>query len=113
MGKRMRIVAVWTVVVALSVIVFGCSKQAAGPKDEDAIKAITSAIESGVKDAALQPPVVIVEKGKQTPAGEWIVKAEYTLTLKDGTTKKETKTYNLSSSINDMGVPVWMATEAK
>ena len=114
MGKMLRIAAVSMMVLALAFAVVGCAKTASGPKDEDAIKAIASAIESTVKDAKLQSPVVIVERGsKQTPAGEWQVKADYTLVLKDGKTKKETKTFNLSSSINDMGVPVWMAAEAK
>jgi hypothetical protein len=113
MGKMLRIAAGAMIAMVLAVSVFGCSKQASGPKDEDAIKAITSTIESSAKDATLKSPVAIVEKGKQTPAGEWQVKVEYTIGLKDGSSKKETKTYNLSSSINDMGVPVWMATEAK
>ena len=114
MIKMLRIAAVSMIVVALAFAVVGCSKSASGPKDEEAIKAITATIESSVKDAKLQSPVAIVERGAtQTPAGEWPIKAEYTLGLKDGKTKKETKTFNLSSSINDMGVPVWMAAEAK
>lgn len=107
-----RAVAVLAV-LALTVVFVGCSKAPSGPKEEDVLKAVTSAIETSVKDATLKPPVTIAEPAKQTPSGDWQVKVKFTLAAKDGKTKDETKTYNLSSSINDMGVPVWMAAEAK
>lgn len=100
-------------IIALAMFAMaGCSKQA-GPKDEDATKAIQATIESSPKGYALKSPIVILERGKQLVSGDWPIKAEYTAAAKDGTTKKETATYNLGSSINDMGVTIWMATEAK
>jgi len=97
------------------VVVFtvsGCSKQQGVP-DADAIKSIQSTIEGNTKGYTLKSPIVIVEKGKQLPTGDWPVKVEYTVSAKDGSTKKETMTYNLSPSIDAMGANVWLAVEAK
>ena len=104
--------------VILGLIAAGCSskgdKPAAGIKDEDAIKAITTTVEGNTKGYKLSSPIVILERGTKTPGGESPFKVEYTITLADGSTKKETITYNVSpGGVNDMGVPVFNATEAK
>jgi hypothetical protein len=56
---------------------------------------------------------VVLERGKQLPSGDWPIKVEYTVATKDGSTKKETATFNLSSSIDAMGANIWLAAEAK
>lgn len=99
-------------VVACAIVVAGCSKQA-GPSDDDILKAIKSTVESSPKGYILKSAITVLERGKQLPTGDWPIKAEYTASSKDGKEKKEVITYNLTSSINDMGATVWMATEAK
>jgi len=113
MKKMLKGALVVLAVLCLAVVFIGCSKSPSGPKDDDVIKAVTSAVETGFKDFTLKSPITIVEPGKQIQSGDWQVKVKFTLASKDGKTKDETKSYNLSSSINDMGVPVWMAVEAK
>ncbi|HWR57328.1 MAG TPA: hypothetical protein VN328_00445 [Thermodesulfovibrionales bacterium] len=111
---RNRISVVLCFVLALCVLtVFGCAKQAAGPKDEEITKAVQSAVEGGPKGLTLKSPVAILEKGQKLSTGDYPVKVEYTVSDKEGNTKKETMSYKLSSSINDMGVNVWTATETK
>ena len=96
--------------VVLTVV--GCSKEA-GPKAEDAIKAIQGHIESNTKGNILKSPVVILERGKPLASGDYPIKVEYTISTKDGAMKKEVITYKLSPMINDMGVTVWLVAEAK
>jgi hypothetical protein len=112
MGKMARIAATLLLVTALAFTVLGCSKQA-GPKDEDVIKAVTSTVESSAKGYTLKSPVVILERGKQAPSGDWPIKVEYTVGLQDGSTKKEVTTYNFSASVDAMGANTWLASEAK
>jgi len=90
----------------------GCSKSATGPTDADAIKAIQSAVESDLKGGTLKSPIVILERGAQV-AGDWPFKVEYTIAAKDGSTKKETITYNLTPALNDMGAPILLVTVKK
>ena len=111
--RTSRIVISFMVLAALfAFVVSGCSKSAKGPSDEDAIKAIQSAIEGDLKGNTLKSPIVILERGAQA-AGDWPVKVEYTIAAKHGSTKKETITYLLSPSINDMGVTVYMVSVKK
>jgi hypothetical protein len=112
MRSRIKVFLMVLLVSALAFAMFGCAKQE-GPKDEDAIKAVQAAVEGGTKGYALKSPIVIVEKGKKLPTGDWPVKVEYTVSAADGSTKKEVVSYKLSSSINDMGVNVWSAVETK
>ena len=112
MKNRIKVLSFLLLAVMVVLSVVGCSKTA-GPKDDDAIKAIQSQIESNTKGNTLKSPVVILERGKQLASGDFPIKVEYTISTKDGATKKEVITYNLSSSINDMGVTVWLVAEAK
>jgi len=112
MRNSIKVVSFLLLAVVIALTVVGCSKQT-GPKDEDAIKAIQSAIESNTKGNTLKSPVVILERGKQHASGDFPIKVEYSISTKDGAVKKEVVTYNLSSSINDMGVTVWLVSEAK
>ena len=113
MRSKIKVLSVVMVVIAMvAVMVSGCSKDA-GPKDEDAIKAIQATIEGNTKGNTLKSPVVILEKGKQLVSGDFPIKVEYSISTKDGKMKKEVVTYNLSPSINDMGVTVWLVSEAK
>ncbi|MBA4372159.1 MAG: hypothetical protein C0402_04795 [Thermodesulfovibrio sp.] len=112
--KRVRLVLVFLLIAVMAVVVTGCAKKDAGVKDEDAIKAIQTTIEGNTKGNKLTSPIVILEKGAKKQTGEFPFKVEYTLTLADGSTKKEAVTYNISSGgVNDMGVAVWNAAEAK
>jgi len=111
MRSRIRFVLFLLVVVA-AVTVVGCSKQE-GPSDVDVSKTIQSTIEDGLKGTTLKSPVVILERGKKMPSGDWPVKVEYTIGMKDGSTKKETVTYAFSPSIDAMGANVWLAVPAK
>lgn len=113
-NKTVRFITVILLVAAISVFTIGCAKQAAGIKDEDAIKAVQTAIESNSKGNKLTSPIVIVEKGAKLQTGEMPFKVEYTVTLPDGSSKKEVITYNISpGGVNDMGVNIWNAVEAK
>jgi hypothetical protein len=112
MRSRGNVVLILMLVGIFALTMIGCAKQE-GPKDEEVIKAVQAAVEGGAKGTTLKSPVTIVEKGKKLPSGDWSVKVEYTVAAADGSTKKETVSYKLSSSINDMGVNVWTAVEAK
>lgn len=105
------LVIVMVLVVAFGL--YGCAAKPAGPKDEDAVKAIQALIEAGPNASAFKAPVVLIEKGQKLPGGDYPVKVEYTLAIPDGTTKKVTATFNLSPTVNDMGANVWNASEAK
>jgi hypothetical protein len=112
--KRVRVLFVFLLIAVMAVAVTGCAKKDAGVKDEDAIKAIQTTIEGNTKGNKLTSPIVILEKGAKKQTGEFPFKVEYTLTLADGNSKKEVLTYNVSSGgINDMGVALWNAVEAK
>jgi hypothetical protein len=112
--KREQIFLVFLLIAAFAIVMTGCAKKDAGIKDEDAIKAVQTTIEGNTKGNKLTSAVVILEKGAKKQTGEFPVKVEYTLTLADGSTKKETLTYNISpGGINDMGVALWNAIEAK
>jgi hypothetical protein len=100
------------VVAAVAFNLIGCSKQE-GPSDADVSKTIQATVEDGLKGNTLKSPVVIIERGKKLPSGDWPVKVEYTIGMKDGSTKKETITYNFSPSIDAMGANVWLAVPAK
>jgi len=112
MRSRGNVVLIFMLVGVFALTMFGCAKQE-GPKDEEAIKAVQAEIEGGAKGYTLKTPIVIVEKGKKLPSGDWPFKVEYTVASADGSTKKEVVSYKLSSSINDMGVTVWTAVESK
>ena len=112
MRNSIKVLSFFLLAVVFALTVVGCSKEA-GPKAEDAIKAIQSQIESNTKGNTLKSPVVILERGKPLATGDFPFKVEYTISTKDGAMKKEVVTYNLSPSINDMGVTVWLVTEAK
>lgn len=112
MGNRIKSVLFMLVFVAFAVSLVGCSKQA-GPSDVDINKTIQSTVEDGLKGNTLKSPVVILERGAKLPSGDWPVKVEYTIGMKDGSTKKETITYNFSPSIDAMGANVWLAVPAK
>lgn len=112
MRSRGNVVLILMLVAIFALTMLGCAKQE-GPKDEEVIKAVQAAVEGGAKGITLKSPVTIVEKGKKLPSGDWSFKVEYTAAAADGSTKKETVSYKLSSSINDMGVTVWTAVEAK
>jgi hypothetical protein len=112
MRTSRKVIFVMLLAALFAFAVSGCTKSAKGPSDEDAIKAIQSAIESDPKGNTLKSPIVILERGAQV-AGDWPIKVEYTVAAKDGSSKKETITYNLSPSINDMGVTVYMVTVKK
>lgn len=118
MGKKRAIVLSLILIMAAFLLVLsGCSKDGAakgGLKDEDAIKAVTTALEGNTKGFKLSSPITILEKGAKNPAGEFLYKVEYTITLADGSSKKEVMSYKISSGgINDMGVPQWNAVETK
>lgn len=102
---------VMMLVVAMGL--YGCAAKPAGPKDEDAVKVIQALIEAGPNASAFKAPIVIVEKGQKLPSGDYPVKVEYTLANPDSTTKKVAATFNLSPTVNDMGVNTWNASEAK
>jgi len=112
MKNSLKVLSFFLLAVVFTLTVVGCSKQV-GPKDEDAIKAIQSQIESNTKGNTLKSPVVILERGKTLASGDFPIKVEYSISTKDGAMKKEVITYNLSPSINDMGVTVWLVAEAK
>jgi hypothetical protein len=112
MRTSVKVISFLLLVVLSAVALSACSKSSSGPSDADAIKAIQSAIESDPKGNTLKSPIVILERGAQV-AGDWPIKVEYTIAAKDGSSKKETITYNLTSSINDMGVTVWLVTVKK
>ena len=112
MRNSIKILSFFLLAVMVALTIVGCSKEA-GPKAEDAIKAIQSQIESNTKGNTLKSPVVILERGKPLASGDFPFKVEYSITTKDGVMKKEVVTYNLSPSINDMGVTVWLVAEAK
>ncbi len=97
------------IMVAVVFVSSGCGKKVAGPKDADVTKAIASAIESDPNAGTLKSPVVILERAAQV-GEDFPFKVEYTVAAADGSTKKETFNYVLSSSINDMGATVWLAT---
>lgn len=113
--KRAGVLLLISILAAFSLVMAGCSSGggAKGLKDDDVIKAVTTTVEAapGVK---LTSPVTILERGEKNPAGEYAYKVEYSVTLPDGSSKKETKGYKISSGgSNDMGVPVWNAAEVK
>jgi hypothetical protein len=111
--KRVRVLLVFLVIAAFAVVVSGCAKKQ-GLKDEEAIKAIQATIEGNTKGNKLASDIVILERGAKNPAGEFPFKVEYTLTLPDGSSKKEVLTYNIApGGVNDMGVNIWNAVEAK
>jgi hypothetical protein len=112
MKNRMNTVLMLLVVTVFAFTLFGCAKQE-GPKDEDAIKVIQSAVESDLKGATLKGPVVILEKGAKLPTGDWPIKVEYSIAAADGSVKKESVSYRLSPTVNDMGANTWLATVAK
>lgn len=112
--KRVRVVLTFVLAVVFAAAMFGCGGKQAGIKDEDAIKAIQAAIESNTKGYKLTSPITILERGAKLPSGEFPFKVEYTITLADGSTKKETMTYKISSGgVDSMGVNVWNASESK
>jgi len=112
MKNSIKVLSFFLLAAVLTLTAVGCSKEA-GPKAEDAIKAIQSQIESNTKGNTLKSPVVILERGKPLASGDFPFKVEYTISTKEGAMKKEVITYNLSPSINDMGVTVWLVAEAK
>jgi hypothetical protein len=114
-NKRAIALTLVLIMAAVSLFLSGCAKESAkGLKDEDAIKAVTTTLEGNTKGFKLSSPITIVERGAKNPAGEFLYKVEYTITLADGSSKKEAMTYKISSGgINDMGVPQWNAMEAK
>jgi hypothetical protein len=83
-----------------------CGKKVAGPTDTDVAKAVTAMVES--EGGTLESSVTILERGAQS-GSDWPVKVEFTYKAKDGSSQKKSQTFQLTSSINDMGVPVWMA----
>lgn len=107
MKAGMKAFSFLVLMVAFVFVSSGCGKKSAGPKDEDVIKAITSAIESDAKAGTLKSPVVILERGAKT-GEDYPFKVEYTIAAADGSTRKETVNYILTGSINDMGVTVWL-----
>lgn len=112
--KRVKVLLVFLLIAVMAMVVTGCAKKDAGVKDEDAIKAIQTTIEGNTKGNKLTSAIVILEKGAKKQTGEVPFKVEYTLTLADGSSKKEVLTYNVSpGGINDMGVALWNAVEAK
>lgn len=101
-------------IAAVALVLSGCAKPAAGIKDEEAIKAITTTVEGNVKGYKLASPITILERGAKNQAGEFPFKVEYTVTLQDGSSKKETMTYLVSpGGVDSMGVNVFNAVEAK
>jgi hypothetical protein len=112
MKNSFKIMSILLLAIVVSLSLSSCSKQV-GPKDEDAIKAIQSAIESNTQGNTLKSPVLILERGQQLTTGDWPIKVEYTIAGKDGSTKKMTTKYNLTPSISDMGANIWLVTEAK
>lgn len=109
MKAGLKAFSLLVMIVAVVFVSAGCGKKSAGPKDADAIKAITSAIESDAKAGTLKSPVVILERGAKV-GEDYPFKVEYTVAAADGSTKKETVNYVLTGSINDMGVMVWLVT---
>lgn len=112
MKNSFKVMSVFLLVIMVSLSIAGCSKQA-GPKDEDAIKAIQSTIEGNTLGNTLKSPVVIVERGQLLTTGDWPFKVEYTIAAKDGSTKKMTTKFNLAPSIDAMGANIWLVTEVK
>ncbi|NTW58319.1 MAG: hypothetical protein HGA43_04045 [Nitrospirae bacterium] len=112
MRTSAKVIAFLLLVVLSVVSLAACSKSAKGPSDEDAIKAIQSAIEGDPKGLTLKSPITILERGAPV-AGDWPFKVEYMVAAKDGSTKKETITYNLTPSLNDMGAPIFLVTVKK
>jgi hypothetical protein len=112
MRTSAKVVSFLLLVALLAMAVSGCSKSAKGPSDDDAIKAIQSTIEGDPKGLTLKSPITILERGAQV-AGDWPFKVEYTVAAKDGSTKKETITYNLTPSLNDMGAPIFLVSVKK
>lgn len=112
MKVSVKVVSFLLLVALFSFSLSACSKSSAGPTDADALKAIQSAIESDPKGVTLKSPIVILERGAQV-AGDWPFKVEYTVAAKDGSTKKETITYNLTPALNDMGAPILLVSVKK
>ena len=83
-----------------------CGKKVAGPTDAEVTKAITALVES--EGGTLESSVTILERGAQS-GSDWPVKVEFSYKAKDGSSQKKSQSYQLTSSINDMGVPIWMA----
>lgn len=111
--KRVKVLLVFLLIAAFTVVVSGCAKKQ-GLKDEEAIKAIQTTIEGNTQGNKLTSPIIILERGAKNQAGEFPFKVEYTLTLPDGSTKKETVTYNIApGGVDSMGVNVWNAAVAK
>ncbi|TAN45740.1 MAG: hypothetical protein EPN22_01745 [Nitrospirae bacterium] len=114
MRKDVKVFSLIACVCLFAFIFVGCSSKPAGPDQTEIIKAIQTTIEGSAAGLKLKSPIVLVEPAKPVGDGkEYSVKAEYTVVDKEGKEKKETLAYKLSSSINDMGVPVWTAMEMK
>lgn len=90
----------------IALVPVACGKKVAGPADADIVKAVTALVES--EGGALESSITILERGAQS-GSDWPVKVEFTYKGKDGSSQKKSGTYQLSSSINEMGVPVWSA----
>jgi len=112
MRTSVKVLSLLLLVALFAVALSACSKSAKGPSDEDVIKAIQSAVEGDPKGLALKSPITILERGAQV-AGDWPFKVEYTVAAKDGSTKKETITYNLTPALNDMGAPILLVSVKK
>jgi len=114
LNRAAKVILVLLVVAAMGVVIAGCAKPGATLKDEEAIKAIQTTVEGNTKGYKLASPITVLEKGAKNQAGEFPFKVEYTITLQDGSSKKETLTYNIApGGVNDMGVNIWNAVEAK
>lgn len=114
MRKDFKLFSLFVFICMFAFIFVGCSSKPAGPDPAEIIKAIQTTVEGTPAGLKLKSPVVLVEPAKPVGDGkEYSVKSEYTVVDKEGKEKKETVTYKLTSSINDMGVVVWMAMEMK
>ncbi|MHB8880051.1 MAG: hypothetical protein ACYC69_00920 [Thermodesulfovibrionales bacterium] len=108
--KSVKVLLYFLVIAVTAMVVTGCAKKASGVKDEDAIKAIRTTIEGNTEGNRLTSAIVILERDAKKPSGEYPFKVEYTLSLPDGSTKKETLTYNISSGgVDSLGAAVWYA----
>ena len=112
MKVSVKVISFLLLVALFTVALSACSKSSTGPTDADALKAIQSTIEGDLKGGTLKSPIVILERGAQV-AGDWPFKVEYTVAAKDGSTKKETITYNLTPALNDMGAPILLVSVKK
>ena len=106
MKIAVRALSLVLVAFLVAFVAIACGKKVAGPTDTDVTKAITAMVEG--EGGTLESSVTILGREAQS-GGDWPVKVEFTYKAKDGSSQKKSGTYQLTSSINDMGVPVWIA----